>query len=114
MLPPASSAMPLLLSGTAAIVGHRSLHADSVETQLEETFANLDSLLATAHAHRPDLPTRFGAGSRLKVYVRDADELEHVSGLLASRLDPVVPRLVLHAAICRRELRIEIDGVHDL
>lgn len=114
MLPPPASAMPLLLSGTAAIVGHQSLHADSVETQLDETLANLDSLLATAHARRPDLPTRFGAGSRLKVYVRDADELAHVEAALAHRLDPAVPRLLLHAAICRRELRIEIDGVHDL
>ena len=41
MLPPAGSSMPLLLSGTAAIVGHQSLHADSVETQLDETLANL-------------------------------------------------------------------------
>ena len=114
MLPPAGSAMPLLLSGTAAIVGHQSLHADSVETQLDETLANLDSLLATARAVQPALPQQMGAGSRLKVYVRDADELDHVSALLAERLDPAVPRLLLHAAICRRELRIEIDGVHDL
>ena len=63
---------------------------------------------------QPALPQQMGAGSRLKVYVRDADELEHVSALLADRLDPAVPRLLLHAAICRRELRIEIDGVHDL
>ena len=114
MLPPAASAMPLLLSGTAAIVGHQSLHAESVETQLDETLANLDSLLAIAHARRPELPTRFGAGSRLKIYVRDADELARVGAALAHRLDPAVPRLLLHAAICRRELRIEIDGVHDL
>ncbi|KGM54925.1 pteridine-dependent deoxygenase [Lysobacter arseniciresistens ZS79] len=114
LLPPPGSAMPLLLSGTAAIVGHESRHADSVETQLDETLANFDSLLATAHARRPSLPTRFGPGSRLKVYVRDAAELAHVEQLLADRLDPAVPRIVLHAAICRRELRIEIDGVHDL
>ncbi|MGQ4660519.1 chorismate transformation enzyme, FkbO/Hyg5 family [Lysobacter sp. F6437] len=114
MLPPAGSSMPLLLSGTAAIVGHQSLHADSVETQLDETLANLDSLLATAHARRPELPLHFGPGSRLKVYVRDAAELDHVKVLLNDRLAPSVPRLVLQAAVCRRELRIEIDGVHDL
>ena len=114
MLPPTGSNMPLLLSGTAAIVGHQSLHADSVETQLDETLANLDSLLATAHARRPELPRNFGPGSRLKVYVRDAAELDHVKAVLADRLDPSVPRLVLQAAVCRRELRIEIDGVHDL
>jgi len=114
MLPPAGSAMPLLLSGTAAIVGHESRHADSVATQLDETLANFDSLLAAAHARRPALPLRFGPHSRLKVYVRDRDEMAAVAALLDARLGPDVPRIVLHAAICRRELRIEIDGVHDL
>ena len=112
MLPPAGSAMPLLLSGTAAVVGHESRHADCVAAQLDETLANFDSLVAAARARAPHLPARFGAGTRLKVYVRDAAELPHVRDLLAARLDPAVQCVVLHAAICRRELRIEIDGVH--
>ncbi len=112
MLPPAGSAMPMLLSGTAAVVGHESRHADCVAAQLDETLVNFDSLLAAACARAPHLPARFGAGTRLKVYVRDAAEIAHVRDLLAQRLDPVVQCVVLHAAICRRELRIEIDGVH--
>lgn len=111
MLPP-GEAMPLLLSGTAAIVGHESKHADSVVAQVDETLANFDSLLAAARARRPSLPAAFGAGTRLKVYVRDRDELELVSRALEARLGPHVPRIVLHAAVCRRELRVEIDGVH--
>ncbi|OHE88285.1 MAG: pteridine-dependent deoxygenase [Lysobacterales bacterium RIFOXYD1_FULL_69_11] len=112
MLPPAGSAMPLLLSGTAAVVGHESRHADCVAAQLDETLANFDSLVAAARLRAPHLPAQFGAGTRLKVYVRDAAELPHVRDLLAARLDPAVRCVVLHAAICRRELRIEIDGVH--
>ena len=111
MLPPSGSAMPLLLSGTAAIVGHESRHADSVATQLEETLANLDSLLAAARARRPSLTARLGPRSRLKVYVRERDELATVAALLETRLG-CVPYIVLHAQVCRRELRIEIDGVH--
>ncbi|MFC0676525.1 pteridine-dependent deoxygenase [Lysobacter korlensis] len=110
MLPPGD--LPLLLSGTASIVGHRSLHADCVIAQIDETLANFDSLLATARARRPSLPARFGPDSRLKVYVRDRDELETVAAALDARLGPDVPRIVLHAAVCRRELRVEIDGVH--
>lgn len=109
---PSSASMPLLLSGTAAVVGHESRHADSVAAQLDETFINFDSLLGAAHAYRPGLPAHFGPHTRLKVYVRDYDELAEVAALLDLRLDPLVPRLVLHAAICRRELRIEIDGTH--
>lgn len=111
MLPPGAS-MPLLVSGTAAIVGHESRHAGDVEAQLEETLANLDSLIAAAHARRPELPLRMGAGTQLKAYVRDRDELEAVASLLRARLDPGVRFIVLHAAICRRELRMEIDGTH--
>lgn len=112
MLPAAGSAMPLLLSGTASVVGHESRHGECLESQLAETFANFDSLIAAARQQRPQLPPGFGAGSRLKVYVRDAAELPRVAAALDARLGPDVPTLLLHAAICRRELRVEIDGVH--
>lgn len=112
MLPPASVDAPLLLSGTAAVVGHQSLHPQSTEAQLEETFANFQALIASARRHAPALPAGFGAGSRLKVYVREAAELPLVAGLLQAHLPAAVPRLLLHAAICRRDLRVEIDGVH--
>lgn len=112
MLPPMGGAMPLMISGTAAIVGHESRHADSVATQLDETLANFDSLIAAARAQWPSLPAHFGAHSPLKVYVRDREELGVVARALDERLPREVPRVVLHAAVCRRELRVEIDGVH--
>jgi chorismate lyase/3-hydroxybenzoate synthase len=110
MLPP-GEAMPLLLSGTAAVVGHESRHHHSLEAQLGETFANFDSLVAAARERRPALPPHFGRGSRLKAYVRDADQLPAVAAALEALL-PEVPTIVLHAAICRRELQVEIDGFH--
>ena len=109
---PAGATMPLLVSGTAAVVGHESRHADSVRAQLEETLVNLDSLLAAAHAQRPSLPRQMGAGTCLKVYVRERGEMATVEALLRERLDPGVQYVVLHSAICRRELRVEIDGAH--
>ena len=112
MLPPAGSAMPLLLSGTAAVVGHASMHDGELLAQLEETFANFDALVGAARRHDPSLPTRFGAGTRLKVYVRDAHDLPLVADALDQRFGDAVPRLLLHAAICRHELAVEIDGVH--
>lgn len=112
MLPPAGSDMPLLLSGTAAVVGHASQHASDLVEQVHETFRNFDALIGAARAKRPDLPGKFGSGARLKVYVRDADDLELVDRTLRGVLGPDVRYIVLHAAICRRELAIEIDGVH--
>jgi len=111
MLPPGAD-MPLLLSGTASIVGHESRHHDCIESQLVETFANFDSLIAAARAQRPTLPSRFGSGSHLKVYVRDREQLPRVAAVLDAQLGPTVPRILLHAAICRRELQVEIDGFH--
>ncbi|HSD17421.1 MAG TPA: pteridine-dependent deoxygenase [Thermomonas sp.] len=108
---PATDAMPLLVSGTAAVVGHASLHGDSLEAQFGEVLANLGSLVDAARALRPGLPDRPGTGTRLKVYVRDRDALPTVDALLQQRL-PGVPRLLLHGHVCRRELAVEIDGVH--
>lgn len=112
MLPPAQARMPLFLSGTASIVGHASRHLDSLASQLDETLANLDSLVATARLQRPSLAAHLDRGTLLKVYVRDAEHAALVSDLLDARLPAHVPRLLLHADICRRELQVEIEGMH--
>lgn len=112
MLPPTAQRLPLLLSGTASVVGHASQHADALLAQIDETFANFDSLLGAARQSQPALPAVFGAGTRLKVYVRDRGDLDTVAAALQARFGDRVPRIVLHAAICRRELCVEIDGVH--
>jgi chorismate lyase/3-hydroxybenzoate synthase len=112
MLAADGSAMPLLLSGTAAVVGHASMHEGELLAQLDETFTNFDALLQRARARCPALPARFGGGTRLKVYVRDRSDLPLVASDLDRRFGDSVPRVLLHAAICRRELAVEIDGVH--
>ena len=112
MLPPPGGRMPLLLSGTASVVGHASQHEGELQAQIEETFANFDALLAAARQRAPALPEQFGPGTRLKVYVRDRSDLPIVAAALDQRFGDRVPRVLLHAAICRRELSMEIDGVH--
>lgn len=112
MLPPPGGTMPLLLSGTASVVGHASQHAGELLAQIEETLANFDALLAAARLRAASLPAQFGAGTRLKVYVRDRADLPIVAQALNQHFGDRVPRLLLHAAICRRELSMEIDGVH--
>lgn len=111
LLPP-SPQVPLLLSGTASIVGHASQHADSLRAQLDETLTNLDSLLAAARARAPALPPHLDASSRLKVYVRDTEDAAAVTAQLQARLGTQVPWLMLQADVCRRELLVEIEGMH--
>lgn len=112
MLAPASYRAPLLLSGTASVVGHASLHGDDITLQLQETFVNLRALIEQAKQTGADLSSDFSDASTLKVYVRDEDNIPTVIDWLETHLPADVPRLVLHAAICRRELLVEIDGTH--
>lgn len=113
MLAADGAQLPLLLSGTASVVGHETLHGDCTLRQLQETFSNFDALIGAARQHRPALPARFGPGSRLKVYVHDAAEIPAVRAALATQLPAGVPYIVLNAEVCRPDLRVEIDGVHD-
>jgi len=111
MLPPGEQ-MPLLVSGTASVVGHASAHPGDLLAQLDETFRNIDCLLDNARSLRPSLSARLGADSLLKVYVRHAEDLSRVDAALQQRLPASVQRLLLHAEVCRRELLVEIDSSH--
>jgi len=98
----------LLISGTAAVVGHASRHDNDLAAQVEETLANLASLLREAGIG----DTPLGTGSCLKIYLRDLSSADIVIGALRDHA-PALPRpLVLAGDICRAELLVEIDGVH--
>lgn len=84
----------------------------SLAAQLDETLANLQAVIAAARRHRPALAPGFGTGTQLKVYVRDREAMDEVAALLDARLPAEVRRLLLHGHVCRRELRVEIEGVH--
>src|SRR5690606_31010029 len=114
MLPPTADRTPLLLSGTASVVAHATLHARAPTAQLEETPTHFDALLGAPAPPQPALPARFGEGTRLKVYVRDRGDMDAVAEALQARFGGRVPHFLLHAAICRRDLAVEIDGVHGL
>jgi len=99
----------IYISGTAAIVGHCSHHRDDCMAQLDETLANIDSLIAGAAGAAP---AAFDARSALKAYVRHAADAPRIAARLRERFGAEVPLLLLHGDICRAELLLEIDGVH--
>ena len=99
----------LLISGTAAVVGHASTHEDDLDAQLGETLANLDSLLDQAATAAP---TRLGARSILKAYLRDPADADAVSAMLYRHAPALGHLLLLAGDICRSELLVEIDGLH--
>jgi chorismate lyase/3-hydroxybenzoate synthase len=98
----------LLISGTAAVVGHASRHDDDLAAQLNETLANLDSLLRQAGI----APAQFDTASCLKIYLRDPANADLVVHALRAHSPALGTLLVLAGDICRAELLVEIDGVH--
>lgn len=103
----------LLISGTAAIVGHESMSPYDTHLQTNETFKNLDLLCEAVSNLDPDGPPLIlDEESVLRVYLRNTEDHEFVSKRLEKALGKCNHKVAfLHASICRRELMVEIDGV---
>ncbi|KAF1034366.1 MAG: 3-hydroxybenzoate synthase [Burkholderia lata] len=101
----------LFVSGTASIVGHRTVHHGDVVAQTRETVANLAAVLeqAARQGHGP-----FSlADLSYRVYVRDAgdaDALAAIERVLREAVGPGVRPLVVHADVCRDDLLVEIEA----
>lgn len=102
--------MRLLASGTASIVGHRSLHAEDAAAQMREALDNLAALMQQAHrvSGRSFQPEHCEA---LRVYLRSPADLPAVAAVLAASAIPQAATVLLHGDICRRELLVELEGV---
>lgn len=100
----------LFISGTASIVGHRTLHAGDPAAQTRETLVNIEALLEQAGrwAGRGTLRLERLA---YKVYVRDPRELPVIRAELEAALGRDAALLYLQADICRRNLSVEIEAV---
>jgi chorismate lyase/3-hydroxybenzoate synthase len=103
-----TAAAQLLISGTAAVVGHVSLHHGDLAAQIDETWANLGSLAGEAGLG----DSRFGERSVLKAYLRNPADADFVADALTKRAPSHGGLLLLAGDICRSELLVEIDGTH--
>lgn len=105
----------LLVSGTASIVGHESLHLGDPERQLEETSRNFEALVEAAM--KADANRARSSTVRLeslKVYLRNPADYERLIPRIRTLFSVQSEPLVLRADICRRELLIEIEGTYAL
>jgi len=99
----------LFISGTASIVGHRSLHLGDTAAQTRETLTNIEALIGEANRVAGD--AHFDL-ERLayKVYVRRPADLPLIQGQLAAALGPRPQMIFLQADICRQDLLVEIEA----
>lgn len=101
--------LALFISGTASIVGHRSLHVGDTAAQTRETLTNIEALLA--EANRVSSGAHFHLSAlALKVYVRRPADLPVVRAELAAALGESARVVYLQADICRQDLLVEIEA----
>lgn len=100
----------LFVSGTASIVGHETQHRGDVVAQTRETLANLSAVLAEAVRHGARGIATL-SDLKLKVYVRDPQNLKLIRGALTEQGLDAGAALFLHADICRAELLMEIEAI---
>ncbi|MDR3515507.1 MAG: Rid family hydrolase [Azospirillaceae bacterium] len=95
----------LYVSGTASI-SHEGeiLHRGDVVNQTRRAIANVAALLANSGAAPADM--RY-----LLVYLRDAVDADDVAAVLADSPLATVPRIIVHAAVCRPGWLVEMEGV---
>jgi len=101
--------LTLFISGTASIVGHRSVHVGDIAAQTRETLTNIAALLE--EARRMERAARFSLGSlAYKAYVRRPEDLAVVRAELTRALAPAARVIYLQADICRQDLLVEIEA----
>lgn len=104
----------LLVSGTAAITGHASMHIGDAAAQLRASLANIEIVVAAAEGPR-EVFSVASTGSappqaQLRVYLRSPADLPAVRAAFADCVRIPCSVEWLHADVCRRELLVEVEA----
>lgn len=99
----------LFVSGTASIVGHRTVHAGDAAAQCREVLANIAAVVDTANRQCRSAPFTLDELS-YRVYIRYALDLGRVKEALVARLDAATDIVFVQADICRADLLLEIEA----
>lgn len=109
---PGSGRKAMLLSGTAAIVGHESCHVGEGVAQVREVRRNVEALLQ--EGGMPPLSAYRGGGecaAALRLFVRPGAQQQAIVDFYAEHFPELDNTLILEADICRHDLLVELDGV---
>jgi len=98
----------LLVSGTASVVGHESLHAEDARAQAEETCANIAHLIRDAKSEDTAAQSNYARAS-FRVYLRRPEDLDVVRSIHQAHFG-AAPTIYLQGDICRQELLIETEA----
>jgi len=102
----------LLVSGTASILGHESVHDSELMNQATETAANINALCEAALATL-DTTDSF-KHSKLRIYIRNPEDHDPAIAGLHSLLVDNTDYVVLVGDICRSNLLLEVEAVYQV
>ena len=100
------------VSGTAIIVGYKTLHINDVSAQLNEAINNVETLITHANNQHN---TQLNAQDDLlymKIYIRRKEDVSKINKVLAARLSDDTPRILLLGDMCREDLLVEIEAFY--
>lgn len=117
----------LMISGTASIVGHQTLHEGDVVAQTHELLANIAAVLAEANKAMRDGTKTIDANAidpnttatwrpfqldelLYKAYIRHAEDLAPVQAVLETVIGANANVVYLLADICRSNLLVEVEA----
>ncbi|TCP53435.1 chorismatase [Tamaricihabitans halophyticus] len=103
----------LYVSGTASILGHRSMHPGDVAAQTRLALDNVGYVIGPGNLFAHDLNAGQGLAdlTAVKVYVRHRADLPVVREICRATLPESADVVYLNADICRSDLLVELEGI---
>lgn len=103
--------LALMVSGTAAVVGHASAYPGDVLAQTNEAMTNVDAVLAEAQRVTGHAMGTVGANSVVRAYLRQPNHWAEVADVIEQRW-PDAAIMGLQGDVCRAELLVELEAWH--
>ena len=101
----------LLISGTASVVGHRSVHICEPYKQILEIIHNLNTLIGHTEQLYKDTRGRWSRGAVFKIYIRQPEHFATIRDIFEEQLPSDAQVLYLQGEMCRSELLVEVEGI---
>lgn len=91
------------ISGTASVIGHKTVAAGDLESQLSTTFENLKTIATSVGAWKE------WDGAITRIYIRNQSDYDAIREQVEGSFLKNTQRVYIEADICRSDLLVEIE-----